>query len=71
MDIRLFMFWVRQADRIRRGFMKDTAIAVNKGFNANEDQWRIFMYNLDNPPKPGDESAADITWLALETAKRG
>ena len=71
MDIRLFMFWVRQAMRIRRGFIKDTALAVRAGFNADKDEWRKFVYELDNPDQKDKESAADITWAALAAAKKG
>ena len=71
MDIRLFMFWVRQAMRIRRGLIKDTALAVRAGFNADKDEWRKFVYDLDNPQSKDEESAADITWAALMAAKRG
>jgi len=71
MDIRLFMFWVRQAMRIRRGLLKDTALAVRAGFNADKDEWRKFVYDLDNPQSKDEESAADITWAALMAAKRG
>jgi hypothetical protein len=71
MDIRLFMFWVRQAMRIRRGFIKDTALSVRAGFNADKDEWRKFVYELDNPYQKDKESAADITWAALASAKKG
>jgi len=65
------MFWVRQAHRIRRGLIKDTALAVRAGFNADKDEWRKFVYELDNPKSKDDESAADITWSALAAAKKG
>lgn len=69
--MRQFMFWVRQALRIRRGFIKDTALAVRAGFNADKDEWRKFTYELDNPASKDEESAADITWAALAAAKKG
>lgn len=71
MDMRLFMFWVRQAMRVRRGFIKDTALSVRAGFNADKDEWRRFVYDLDNPDSKDKESAADITWAALAVAKKG
>ena len=71
MDIRLFVFWLRQAMRIRRGLIKDTALAVRAGFNADKDEWRNFVYELGNPASKDEESAANITWAALMAAKRG
>lgn len=57
--------------RIRRGLIKDTALAVRAGFNADKDEWRKFTYELDNPASEDEERAADITWTALMAAKRG
>jgi hypothetical protein len=72
MDVRLLMFWVRQANKIANRRVKEIAVAVRAGMGASKDEWRRFIFELDNPTLAKDgESAADITWDSLKSMKRG